>query len=1217
MYNNYNPTRKYDPIESVINDKLDKNSILSYLYCMLLDDRQNITKSQEISTFNEFATSGIQMILNKIFNIDKTIALDDAKKAETGIEAVRIQITFLSVTLDTPKLVDKSGLYVPRNPDDYRANNGFYAADIITDILFKLTATKPHGQTDVKEHTLHRVRISSVPIMVKSRNCNTYNMSDITLKQVNEDPNDPGGYFIVNGGERVLVGTDNIAFNKPLIIKSNNKNDRVQATIISQGGGMFGNSTNMVFKLTNNYSIILEIQTFIYENLQVPFYMIYKMFGKTSDREIYEMIVYDHQQSTEETDKMTEIILTAFRNKYAVGDKKTSSEMISAVNNITTYYDNVTSVDDPTAYKKDDETVRSVVDDMLNKLDRSILPHIGTDPSHRYSKLLHISMIIRDMIMVDMGTRPPDDRDHCANKRVHGSGITLSKSFKTLFNTYVIRPMLSTIKTEVETKTFDTINIADLALNLKNKVSGKDLEQSFTKHILESDKNSTRTKEKIRMNAQTLERKNVLNVILTLRTIVAILTSVAKSTRRSDAIRFWHPSYEGLIAPFHTPEGGDKVGTTKQLALSAIVTNHQYTDEVKAFVKNDPDSIDPNNILPIDIANKFLAKVYVDGDWVACVSNPKTFATRYRLLRREGVIDRFVSIEWNTISNVIYIYADMGRLVRPLLIVDNNLDDFNAGKTDKFVQNIRLSDADIIDIRSRRLTFEEMIKRGYIEYIYPGEEVLLCPSVEQLREDRHNYVQRWTHCDIPQTLFSPATLTGPYLDRNQAFRNIMVQIHAKQACGQPFTNPMTTTKRSQRFHMNQVDVPLVKTVSKDLFPPNSQNGMVLYSVFHGHNQEDSSILNRAAVERGFLRGIYFKEEVVMIDKSQTIRVPKERETQHMRTRPYGKLGENGIVPVGTILRKGDIMVGRVTELANPTEDGKKYFDKSVPYEFDEDGRVVSVLSNLTGEDKFVRLTFEFIRPIVNGDKCSSRAGNKNIVSSLVPSSDLPYVKSTGIRPNQILNPHSVPTRETLAQMFESTISKLAAKRGAFVDGTVYSRFDVYELLKELVSEGLAINETMINGATGEEFQATLFMGPQTTIRLPKFVKEDRHAVGTQGPRNQITGQALTGKKAGGGSKAGEMELWVMLAQGATSILHEEFFMHSDMFKVHVCRNCNTYAIYNEVRGIYACNTKTCLKPDICAIDSSKTSLLFNHELQTANIAMKLIPEPRKYEQYAD
>ena len=204
---------------------------------------------------------------------------------------------------------------------------------------------------------------------------------------------------------------------------------------------------------------------------------------------------------------------------------------------------------------------------------------------------------------------------------------------------------------------------------------------------------------------------------------------------------------------------------------------------------------------------------------------------------------------------------------------------------------------------------------GFIEYIYPGEEVLLCPSIEVLQQDRNDFAKRWTHCDIEYSLYGISALMGPLINRNPGFRNIMVTIHSKQACGQPLCNIQTATRRSQRFHMTRVQTPLVKTLMKDILPPNSQNAMLLYAVLMGFNQEDSSIVNRGSIERGFLKGVYYKTETVEIEKNHTIRIPRVHETLDTRNQSYTKLGEDGIVPIGTVVEHNDIIVGRVIELA--------------------------------------------------------------------------------------------------------------------------------------------------------------------------------------------------------------------------------------------------------------------------------------------------------------
>ena len=356
------------------------------------------------------------------------------------------------------------------------------------------------------------------------------------------------------------------------MFRPTSKGERGYATLISQqDSNMFSNSTNLVIRMLNDYSIVLEIQTYVFSKLKIPFYILYRIYGINSDEEIVKMIVYDIDRETSETQKMVEILITAFQAKYP-SEKKSSQ--LSVVENIEHIYDLITDLEDPSSYKKDPETVRHIINDMRDKLDKSFIPRVGTTAESRPSKLLHLSMMIRDVIMVDLGMKQSDDRDHYANKRCHGAGVSIAKAFKPLFNMKVVTPMIHILQNEVNNKSFDTINMNDTIVTIKNIISGKDLESAFSKYIMASENESTRVKDRIRITLHpTFRKKNMVNVILTLRTIVANVSKVAKSTKRSDNIRYWHPSAAGVICPFNTPEGGDKVGTTKQLAITTIITD--------------------------------------------------------------------------------------------------------------------------------------------------------------------------------------------------------------------------------------------------------------------------------------------------------------------------------------------------------------------------------------------------------------------------------------------------------------------------------------------------------------------------------------------------------------------------------------------------------------------------------------------------------------------
>ncbi len=1209
------PTKSYPPIESVINNDLTEDDMLTYVYSIICDEHHRLTYSQELHQFNKFISEGIHHIIKNLFHSDIIVPNErNITPKDNMIKAFNIKLTFTHTHVDKPKHFARDGREIPRHPDDYRKYNVFYTSDLILSIKISLIAIFHNGTTEQKETILDRINVSAIPIMVRSVNCNTYGATPKMLEDLNEDVDDTGGYFIAAGKEYVINALENLAYNKPLIFKSTLKNERVRATLISQGGGPFENSTQIQINYLADGGVTINLQASTFIKTKIPFYIIYRILGKVSEEEITRMIVHDIELNTPISNKLLDMVIKSFQCKYVGYDE--DKNIVSSAETGLEMYDNMIELVDQKAYRKYPEAIKFAYNLTLDRLDQHLLPHMGITEHSREGKLMLISSLIRDIMCVHIGIKMEDDRDHLANKRAHGAGLSLAKTFKTLFSNKVHMPIMKKLQDELRDKSFDLIKLSDLGTTIRTLISGDELKTSFEKYINASETSTTRMKDKVRISAQPLERKNKLNVILTMRSVTCSIPKVNRATKRADMARLWHPSACGIYCPADSKEGGEKVGTIKQLAITAIIsdTKDGMSYILKESIRNDKNTpiIKIQNLNPVDMSRKLLAKVFVDGDWIGCVDKPYNFVSKYRKLRREESIDRYISIEWNSITNEVCFYTDLGRLMRPLLIVDNNLDDYLSGKSTLFVQNIRLTLDHIKGIRRNEISFQHLFSLGFIEYIYPGEETLVCPNITTLHNTRNSANMRWTHLEIPHAVYGLCALEGSFLERNAPIRNTLITVHAKQACGQPITNIGTATRRNQRFHMLRVHQPLVKTIVRDILPPNSQNLMVAYMTYWGANQEDSSIVHEMTHEFGMFNGIYYKMEFIEIDKNQIIKVPKEKETLlYKHNMSYKKLDEDGIISIGSIVEKGDITIGILMELATNGSQKEKYIDKSTQYTNEESGRVVDIVKKLDGSKRFIMMTFEYERKFFVGDKATSRSGNKNVMGLSIKTPDMPHTRD-GMRPDIILNPASLPSRMTMSQLYETTLQKYCAKKGIIMDGTVYRSFDTQKMLEVLEEEGVAMRETMINGTTGEAFDAMIFFGPQTFFRMPKFVIEDRHAVGRTGPTNPQTSQAITGKRIAGGHKVGEMEIWVLFGQGAMSIMFESFYLDSDYRKMYICRGCNEMAIYNEKISRYKCNM--CKeKTDISVVDSCKTSMLVLYELASCNIKIKTVPEGKMFE----
>jgi len=245
---------------------------------------------------------------------------------------------------------------------------------------------------------------------------------------------------------------------------------------------------------------------------------------------------------------------------------------------------------------------------------------------------------------------------------------------------------------------------------------------------------------------------------------------------------------------------------------------------------------------------------------------------------------------------------------------------------------------------------------------------------------------------------------------------------------------------------------------------------------------------------------------------------------------------------------------------------------------------------------------------------SNRSGQKGICALLMRDSDMPCTKD-GLRPSMIFNTHGIPSRMTIAQLMESVTSNLCVIKGITGNATFYNPCDTESVSAELENNNLdgMGRYKLYSGITGEYIDESIFMGVVYYQRLQKFVKDAIHNA-SHGPTDAITRQPLSGRSVSGGLKIGEMEKDVLMTHGATALLHEKFFSHSDGFNIYICRNCGQYAVVNHKRGIYKCHT--CKdNADIAKVPSSYSSKLFTQELMSMNVGVRLGLTPYEYEEY--
>jgi DNA-directed RNA polymerase beta subunit len=1189
-------------------DKITNQNELLVIFDSQLSQSNGMIK-HHIDSTNEFNLKGIKQIIENGFQIKVEINNERDKTAEDrSIKLIVITANITDVELTSPLtqnyISQKSQILTPTvaHQKDLTYSSPMYInADIVA------TAYKHDGTTEVKVASTDKYLIGKIPIMVKSKLCNTYNKSKETLLNLNEDPMDIGGYFIIKGNEWVIDNIESMTFNSPReFANMGYKNEKCRGDFISKPGDGFENSFNLITKYLTNDNIIIEITNNKFRDISIPFFVLFRAFGVCSDKEIIEHITYSFNEKDPNVKKMLNILERAFRAKYVdmpeSYDKHTSDEIIELIGNkINNYYINDMKISNMNTRKYTNNSIRQI-------LDNDILPHVGKTPNDRYKKVRFLGHLIRRLLMTYLGLIPSTDRDSYKNKRINPAGVSYAKIFKTHFNFAIVQSVKRRFRRDFKNTSFSNINLEH---SFTHAIYTQEFERALVQAIITGDKSINIRRKQIANNlsSQQLHRKNLINQISTLRNINTKNTSSAKQSARANEMRRVHSSMIGYVCCVQSADTGEKVGMQKQMAISANICPAGSSELLKDKILRDSDLILLDNVKNKQIYENKLTKVFVNGDWIGCCIKPFEFRDKYISLRRNSKIDYLTTISLEILTNEIYFWIDIGRITRPLLIVYQNKDGS---------QGIKLTNTHIKQLHSGEIEIQYLIKEAIIEYITPEEQIncLIARDLNTLLENENNKLIRYTHVDIPQSIIGLPGLTSPFANHNQVARVVFQTNQVKQTCGWPVHNWPHRVYKELHYQMYK-EVPLIKTISHKYTPSDGSNAIVAIMTYGGYNQEDSLVLNQGAVDKGLFTTYHFSFEKTELEKNEEFANPNPLETIDIKAYSnYGKL-ENGKVPIGTRIEYGDIIIGKIAKLSKgDITEGKKYMDRSVVYKFNEPAYVSNIIEGRNEEDNiFCKIVFRSTRKCEIGDKFSSRSGQKGTIGMVYRDSDMPFTKD-GMKPDLIFNPHSLPTRMTISKILESMASKSCAVRGAHSDGTMFKNFDIDDLANDLEQIGYNRNgiERLYNGITGKYVDCEIFIGPIYYQRLQKFTIDTVYSHKTC-PTDAVVRQPLDGKASRGGLRVGEMEANV-LAISSVKFLQEKMVEHSDKYDYYICNNCNRKAIVNEKYNIYKCDYCGD-NSDIFKVHGTWSTHLFFQEINSMGIGVKYFKKADKYEVLMD
>ncbi len=540
-----------------------------------------------------------------------------------------------------------------------------------------------------------------------------------------------------------------------------------------------------------------------------------------------------------------------------------------------------------------------------------------------------------------------------------------------------------------------------------------------------------------------------------------------------------------------------------------------------------------------------MTDVNVNGKFIGTVTDSANFIESLIDQRRRGQISNNLNVQFDEPKDVVNVEVGKGRLRRPLIVVKN-------GKS-------ILTQKHIDQIKSKELSWDDLVSQGVVEYLDAGEEEnSFVAMIEADLTSSHTHLEI-----IPLDMFGLAAALVPFGNHTAPARLSIGAKNQKQAIGHYISSYGLRMDTDVSLLVNP-QKPIVQGVMHEVssYEKHSagQNITVAVISHKGYNMEDAVVINKGSVDRGLARSVYFKPaEADEIRYSgglvDNICVPEKDVKGYMTEFDYRLLEEDGIVYPEAELSEGDVVIGRVSpprflngmdeynlissvkRESSVTSGGSSVVDFVMLTENEEGNRTVSVRTRLMKLPEI-------------GDKFTSRHGQKGVVGILVPQCDMPFT-SSGVVPDLLFSPNGIPSRMTISHLLELVGAKVGAINGRYVDGTTFNCEPEKYIREELLNAGFRDNgtETMYNGVTGEKFEVKIYIGSMYYLKLKHMVSNKLQSR-ARGPIQLLTRQPTEGRAKEGGLRLGEMEKDTFVAHGASLLLKERF--DSDKTTVPVC-----------------------------------------------------------------
>jgi DNA-directed RNA polymerase beta subunit len=703
----------------------------------------------QIESYNHFINYQVQRTI-QMFN-PVNIRSENDFVEDRGQYFLEVFVSFENFKLYPPQIHENNGATKMMLPQEAKLRNFTYAANMTVDVHMKYVVRNTDSMETPKviEKVLPKINIGKMPIMIKSSICVLTQNKHIQSNVTGECKMDCGGYFVIKGSEKTVLGQERAAENRVYCFDGKNTTKwnwfaeiksipdykcispkQIEMMVASKNNG-FGNGI---------YVTIPRIKQ------PIELFVVFRALGIISDKSICEHILLNIEQgkSIELLKSLQASIIDA--NKYL-----TQEDALRHITSFVAY----------TPFNMDREAgllkKREFAVEVLNN---DLFPHCQT----MQQKIYMLGYMATKLIQTSLGWIPCDDRDSYLNKRIELTGTLLNNLFRNYFNK-LVKEMQKQVVREINNgswrSTEDYENIINMT-NIYKIMKSTTIENGITRALSTGDFSIKQANSSKVGVAQVLNR---LTYVASLSHLRRINTPLEKSGELI-APRKLHNTTWGFLCPAETPEG-QSIGVVKNISYMGHITIPTNSSSLYEYVKPYIEPVDTSS--PDNLYNK--VKVFINGCWVGVSENATELYNEMKSKKYKGIINIYTSIIFDYKLMEIRICNDGGRLTRPVLRVRDN----KALVSHEIIEKLKNKEIGWNDLLTAC-----KIDESVIEYIDPEEQnhslIAMKAKNAYLQEDHMKI--NYTHCEIhPSTIFGVLASCIPFPEHNQAPRNTYQCLH--------------------------------------------------------------------------------------------------------------------------------------------------------------------------------------------------------------------------------------------------------------------------------------------------------------------------------------------------------------------------------------------------------------------------------------------------------